>query len=290
MLSMRDNTAWKLRSKDRAADVKQNDYELTLWNLQAETGGILGDIAEGVNFVKSNFGMVMSTLAFLRDPLTLVNQSLGLGVGTTSSSRISDPNRRNQLAAMGIKTSAQQEANQSAFADIGNWIGGSAIATFKGTASAFTNVQNSQPRQASLGQVYNQSAYQSGLTSAPGAGATGAGAQAKSGSGSPTGAGAASYEPAYGSQNFAPLVEQQPAASASLSEAYGDTDSDNGTNIAPTTLTSVYGAGSAPSSVRSPAEILAALKAAQNTDLPADEDTKGIQGVDDVDATIDPVI
>jgi hypothetical protein len=44
-----------------------------------EAGGPLDDITEAVSFARSNFGMVASAAAFARDPLTTVQQFVGIG-------------------------------------------------------------------------------------------------------------------------------------------------------------------------------------------------------------------
>ena len=253
------------RTVERLVNVTAEDLALTNYNMIAEAGSWLGDLAEAVNFVKSNFGMIMSAAAFVRDPMTIVQQSLGIGVGTTSQSRIAG--RSQELAKSGIKTTAQEEANRSILERAGKWIGGSAINTFTSTATAKS--ENAKP--ASIGEVYNQSGYQQVSAEA--------------------GPGDLAYEPAYGDQNYSALVSQGGApAQATLEEAYGNTDSPTGTDVAPASLSEVYGTGSSSSAVRSPADIAAALQQSQSTDVATDEDTSGIAGEDDVGSKIDPVV
>lgn len=264
---LKDNTdylVWKTSTQaKRVLATSENDVQLALWNLKAEAGGWLASIAEGVAFAKANFGMIMSGIAFARDPLNSVKASLGIGIGTTSQSRIAG--RHEELTKLGIKTSAAEEANKPWYDKLGDWVGGSAVRTFSNVATA----QVETPKPKKLGEVYNEPPYSSssGLTAG------------------------ADYEAVYGDTDYANLVAVDPSAQESLDEVYGNNDkAPEGSNIDPSSLGQVYGAGTSSSSVRSPAEIAAALAKAQSASTSRDEDTLGITGVDDDGAQIESVI
>jgi len=69
------------RELQRFVTASQQDIALELWNTQAEAGGLLSDLADGVSALKNGFGMVMSAIAFCKDPLGVLRSSLGLGLG-----------------------------------------------------------------------------------------------------------------------------------------------------------------------------------------------------------------
>lgn len=60
-----------------AADIQ--DIQINAWNFKAEAGGLLSDIADGVNMLKNGFGMAMTAVAFAKDPMGVLRSSLGLG-------------------------------------------------------------------------------------------------------------------------------------------------------------------------------------------------------------------
>jgi hypothetical protein len=106
LLSEKDNFNRLVRKHERNVAASQNDAELAKWNLMAEGGGLLGDIADGVAFVKANFGTVMTAAAFVNDPLSIAKASLGIGVGTTSQSRLAG--RKDELEKFGVKVSGRR--------------------------------------------------------------------------------------------------------------------------------------------------------------------------------------
>lgn len=250
------------RRFERALAVDENDWRLAMHNQLAEAGSFLGDLADAVAFVKGSFGMVMSAVAFARDPLGSLKASLGISEigGDVSQSRIEG--RREQLEKQGIKTSFE---DKTFLESVGNFIGGSALRTFEGVATA--EAENPQP--ASLGDVYNQTAYQQQVEGA--------------------GEGDFSYEPAFGDQNYTALTSADPESQSTLDEVYGNTDTES--DLEPPSLEDVYGSGSSSSAIRTPEEIAAVLAAAQSgTPDDADEDRTGIRGVGDDDAPIDPIV
>jgi hypothetical protein len=250
-----------LKMAERQLNVDLNDTQLATWNAFAEAGGLLNDIAEGVAFAKSAFGMVMTGLSFIRDPAAAAAGLFGvssLTTGYTSQSRIAG--RSDELEKQGIKTKAQEEANRSLLEKAGRWIGESAYNTLSGVTSA--KVEDPQP--SSLGDVYNSNSYTQG--------------QSQQG---------LSYEPVYGNK----VYDETQADREALDEIFGNNDNaPQGSDISPSSLDEVYGTGASASAVRSPEEIAAALAQAQSQDVQSDEDTKGIRGINDEDASIDPVI
>lgn len=251
-----------LRMAERQLAVDLNDTQLATWNAFAEAGGLLNDIAEGVAFAKSAFGMVMTGLSFIRDPAAAAAGLFGvseLATGYTSQSRIAG--RSDELEKQGVKTAAQEEANRSLLEKAGRWIGESAYNTLAGVTTA--KVEDPQP--ASMGEVYNSNEYTAGMTSQQGL----------------------AYEPVYGNK----VYDETQADRDALDEIYGNNDNaPQGSDISPASLDEVYGTGASASAVRSPEEIAAALAQAQSQDVQADEDTKGIRGINDEGASIDPVI
>jgi hypothetical protein len=279
LLKFEDSFDLTERQVERHLAVQENSALLMKHNILAESQ-FLGDLAEGVAFVKSNFGMAMSAAAFIKDPLSVVKASLGIGIGTTSSARISedrisDPSDpEGTLKAKGIKTQSREGAIGTFGGPIGKYVGFSAAQTFANLNE--NNVQKQAEGDFSLasqGEVYDSAAY------------------------SPTGSTAGlapedrDYEAAYGDSDYSALVDQDPSTQASLDEIYGNNDAaPEGSDIDPASLDDVYGTGSTSSSVRTPEQIAAALQAAQSTDIPQDEDTSGIIAVLDDGAQIDPVV
>lgn len=256
----------------RQETVEKTEAALLEHNMMAESGGILGTISDAVNFTRSAYSMVMTAKAFIDDPSSIIKASLGVGIGTKSNSRLS----KSEWEKLGIKTRVQQERAERTQ----RYIGEEAIESFKSKADA----KIADPEEASLGEVYQTSAYVSQQ-------------------GDP-----ASYEEVYGSNDYTPLIEQvqavdaeaaltgeQPGFSeqnvqATLDEVYGNVDTPPGSDVEPESLDAVYGTGSSSTWVRTPEEIAAALAQTQSTDVEADEDTSGIIGVDDEEARIDPII
>lgn len=259
-----------IRSKIEERQLKMLDYEMELgiWNMTAEAGSIIGTIAEGVSFVKSNFGMVMSAAAFISDPLSVTKAALGIGVGAGTQSRLSSrrftPEQQQIMDRYGLKVSKDAGGTTG----LGRYIGFTAWNTFsqmaENIAEGFTGPGDIQD-VADIGDVYQSTPYTSPLETDK------------------------DYEATYGTNDYTPLAETHPEVP--LEELYGDNDyAPEGSDLDPAALDEAYGAGYSSSSVRSPEDIARALEAAQSAAPPSDEDTSGIRGVADEDAVILPVI
>jgi len=257
------------RRLNRQLAIEDNDLRLIIHNQLAEGGGILGDLAEAVDFAKSSFGMAMSALAVGRTVARAIEtgdlgglralSGLDTGAGSqTSRSRIEG--RREELEKAGIKTSFE---DKSFLEKVGNFIGGAAIRTFEAAATG----EAENPQAVSLGKAYgSDAAYQPTAVS-----------------------NSLTYENAYGDQNYNSLLGTDPETQATLDEVYGNTDEDS--ELDPASLSDVYGSGSSSSAARTPEEIAAILAAVQSgAPGTADEDRTGIRGVGDDDAPIDPII
>jgi hypothetical protein len=250
------------RRLNRQMRIEENDFRLAMYNQMAEAGTLLGDLADAVAFAKGSFGMVMTAAAFANDPLGSLKASLGISEigGDVSQSRIEG--RREQLEKQGIKSSYE---DKSFLETVGNFIGESALKTFEGVATS----EAEDPQPASLGNVYNESAYQQQLEEA--------------------GEDDLVYEPAFGDQNYGALTSTDPDTEASLEEVYGNTDTES--DLEPSSLEDVYGPGSSSTTIRTPEETAAILAATQSgAPDDADEDRTGIRGVGDDDAPIDPIV
>jgi hypothetical protein len=264
LLSEKDNFNRLVRKHERNVAASQNDAELAKWNLMAEGGGLLGDIADGVAFVKANFGTVMTAAAFVNDPLSIAKASLGIGVGTTSQSRLAG--RKDELEKFGVKVSG----NASGEKLLGKYIGFKALQTFSALANNIADgIGPSGPAQpASLGDVYNSPGYGSQALTAD-----------------------KDYEAVYGDKDYQPLVDSNAETQASLDESFGNNNAaPDGSDTDPASFDEVYGSGVSSSSVRSPEQINAILQSLQTSSPPSDEDTVGIQGIEDVDTQIDPIV
>jgi len=258
----------RLREIERNLAATEIQAKLAFWNQAAEAGGLLNDLAEGVAFARSNFGTVMSAAAFISDPLSGVRASLGIGIGTASDSRVAG--RRDELEKQGIKVSANAAGSRSG--RVGQYVGFKAAGTFSAIGEQFADTflgsgGGNQP--AEVGDVYNQNNYTT---------------QAQQ-------AADKDYEPAYGNQDFSPLIEQDPSTKQPLDQVFGNNNSaPDGADVDPDSFADVFGTGSSSSSVRSPEEIRRILAQIQSQQTQNDEDTRGIRGVADDDAPILPVV
>jgi hypothetical protein len=289
LLNASDKQAYLDRWSTRWEAVENQNFELAQWNLQAESGGFLGDLAEGVNFVKSNFGMIMTAAAFVNDPLGVATGALGISVGQTSQSRIAG--RRDQLEAQGISVAPNAGAGA-----LEGYIGLKALETFKNMgeriADGFGPAGPDQP--ATLGAAYSQNAY----TNTEGTQTLTPAEAAEIAAGH-------DYEPVYEDKNYEERLAQEEEALEEiaegreeqfsqdlLDEVYGSKDSDasSGEGITTASLDEVYGTGGTSTSVRSPEEIAAILAAAQSSGNANDPEDQSIQGVDSDDSGIDPVV
>jgi hypothetical protein len=267
LMSTSQYTDLTKRRLQRQLAVEKNDKELALHNQLAAAGGIIGDIAEAVDFAKDNFGMVMSAASLARNfpegAIDGLKASLGIGIGTTSQSRIQGRKEslEPELQKRGLKTAYE---DKSALSRVGNFIGGSALRTFEATATANTDPD----KPVTLGEAYDQSSYQQVVAEGD--------------------ENDFSYEPAYGDQNYEALTSSDPSIQKTLEEVYGNVDGPF--DLEASSVGEVYGAGSSSSSVRTPAEVAELLRSMQSNSVEADEDRSGIRGIGDVDAPIDPVI
>lgn len=278
LLNQTDRQAFLERWSARWEMAQTQQVELAKWNLAAESGGFLAGLAESVAFVKSNFGMIMSAAAFVNDPLGVVKASLGIGGGTQSQSRIAG--RRDELEKQGIEVNPKAGAGL-----IEGYIGLKALETFKNMGErigdGFGPAGPDEP--ASVGDAYNQSAYEQVSAEAE-----------ESGEGF-------AYEPTYENKNYQELLAQesqlieggeQVFTQDLLDEVYGSKDSDatSGEGLDPASLDEVYGTGTTSSSARSPEDIAAILASAQAGGTVNDGEDPSIRGVGSEDGEIKPVI
>jgi len=119
----------------------QAQIEAKLEELSAD-GGTLQDIAERVQFAKSNFGMVMNAKALVTDPVGVGRSVVGLPA--------TDESLAESLAKRGILISA---------GSISNFVGRKALQTFQQVAESW-ETQGDQAGVALLGEAYSQNAYQ----------------------------------------------------------------------------------------------------------------------------------
>jgi len=278
LLSRSDYVNYMLRGISNQTTVEENKVLLAKHNLLAEAGGVIADsIADSVKFAKASYAMVMTAKAFLDDPSAVVGASLGIGVGNPSNTRLARGSSQTQFhAANAIKTrSAQARAER-----VKKYVGEKALESFSKKQESL--LQN--PVEAELGEVYKTSSYVSQAGDA------------------------ATFEDVYVSNDYTPLIDRAIAVDAetaltgeetgfseknvksTLDEVFGNVDTPPGPDVEPSNLVEVYGTGSKSKSVRTPAEIAAALQDLYGLGVEADEDTAGIIGVDDAEAQIDPVI
>jgi len=119
------------RKSTRKYAAEDNQIKLAMHNQMAEAGGILGDLADAVKFVKSAFGMVMTAASFARDPLAGLKASLGISEIGSNVSKSRIEGRKESLEKQGIKSAYE---DKDFLEGVGNFIGGSALRTFKAAA------------------------------------------------------------------------------------------------------------------------------------------------------------
>jgi hypothetical protein len=280
------------RNIQRQAKVSINDQLLAIYNEGASAGGFLADLAATVGFVKSSFGMIMSARAFVKDPSTILKQSLGIGVGYSSNAVTTETGVTKQSLGIGLgytsKSVLTNKERQKLAREEGvsKWVGETAIKSFNSLAAGYST-QNELAVPASLGEVYAQSTYQPSTRQ--------------------LGLSDTDYEAAYGDKDYT-LVVSDPLIKKAIDDVYGDRDTAVAStsvrtpeeitlaqtgvvpDISKETLDAVYKTGYPPNAVRTPQAIAAALLAAQNGTSINDEDSYGIRSDADVDATIDPIV
>lgn len=101
-----------------------------------------------------------------------------------------------------------------------------------------------------------------------------------------------SYENVFGDLDWE-VAAQDPSTKRALDEVFGNNDKDptgSGGEVTQTELREVLGRGTTENVSRSLKERAMELTETQNNNVSArDEDTKGIRGVEDVDAQIEPI-
>ena len=223
-----------------------------------EDGGTLQDIAERVSFAKSNFGMVMNAKAFVQDPVGVGKAVVGITASNETLAR--------SLAKRGIMVAPGQ---------VEAFIGTGALKTFRQTADGLAAAGQSigsglEAEAASIGQSYEQAAYKLG---------------------SELGTNDRGYEDTYGDHDYSGLVQTTPSAREALNEASGDSDAaPGGSEVSPDTFRVVYPGTTTQTTPSVEAQASAARNAQSSTPTGTADDTSGIRGVEDDDATIDPVV
>jgi hypothetical protein len=277
------------RRLTRLMAVGRNDFELAMHNQLAQMGNVVGDLAEAVNFVKGNFGMVMSVVSLARDfpDGTIKGLRASLGIGQTiaitttgaSSTRIeearSDPylpasspqNRRKEIeiARRNRSATVRSFAEKAKEAREAEYIGAKAAELFGATA---TRVSNNPQEPVSLGEAYKSNTY-----------TPNAEMDAES----------ADYEAAYGDNEYSSL-SRDPELAVTLDEVYGNTSDETELDVDPASLEEVYGTGSSSSSVITGDKVVEILERVKAGDIEPDETTSSIRGVGDDDSEIQAVV
>jgi len=221
-----------------------------------DAGGSLQEVAERVSFAKSNFGMVMNAKSFVQDPVGVGKAVVGL---TASDETIIE-----SLSKRGIMAAPGQASLH---------ISAEALQSFSQTAQGFVASAEQlgpglEAEGAALGASYEQAAYQAGDALG------------------------VDYENAYGEDDYTGMVGREEGASSSLTEAYGDSDAaPEGSEVDPATFVEVYGSETVtPASPGGVQQTSNAQNAQDNNPEGNIEDVRGIRGVEDEDASIEPVV
>lgn len=220
LLSKGDKSYYQevLRKRQTALE----NYKASVLNhrILEESGGALEGLSEAVNFARSNFGMVMSAAAFIRDPLPIIQNTLGLGQIVEFEN-----------GAFTVRDKALKER-------LSQFVGIEAVESFAGAMSgAPVDISGQIPfgEETQMGQSYQDGNYQGGN-------------------------GQIGYEPVYGNSDYSALVEADPESQDSLDEIFGDSDSaPDGTDVSVDSFDEVYGKTSSSSTASSLAEIISML-------------------------------
>jgi len=262
LVNTRGQSAYEKIKRDRlrreAATQKYN-AALAIQNQVGTFDSIVGDIADGVNLVKSNFGMVMNTAAMAIDPVAVTMAALGIGIGVRSGQTNQNITRTKGLTSQFVKDTA------------GKYVGFAAASTFKNMAERIAGTYEPQPMGGVYSAQYNaqlDALYEEKFHTARSADI--------------------SYDPAYGGRDYTQLVSTDPTAKKALTTTFGDTDAE--AEASPASIDEVYGkTASKPITPNDYSRQRILDNAQNNRELPADEDTSGIRGVEDNNAPIEPV-
>lgn len=274
----------------RTATMTAWQEQLSLFNIAAANGSILSTIASVVATARAGYGTILTAANIIRDPLAAVTGALG--VTPQDVKRIGE----------GLK--------DGAFIPGVSWfVGGAARKSWEGWLDTVGKAQ--------IGDVFNGFEYdpRSDFERTDGAGK----AIRKGNKAGPVEQGDKSYELAYGSNDYTPLIEAQAEQDAAtveaegdlpegvertepnagktedtLNEVYGNSDSAGygSGREDPESLEEVYGqSGTIKKTTPTAEERAAMLAAVYGGDAPpSDTDTSGITASDADSAPIDPVI
>lgn len=78
-LSDKESRKYQLLAQERAKKLDYVKERAMKENLVEGAGGCLEDLTEAVSFARSNFGTIMSAAAFVREPLPIIQDTLGFG-------------------------------------------------------------------------------------------------------------------------------------------------------------------------------------------------------------------
>ena len=222
LLSAKDLMGLQSRQALAISQAEQKDLQYANINLLAESGGVLGNIADAIDFARGVFSMALTAANFIGDPITSISSSLG--IQPRDIPQIGEHILRTSLESTGVGLFVGLDGQPTVAGR--TFIAFSKSRFSDSAAQLFGNEDQSGKEAhdgpASLGEIYQEGSYKSStseLSEIP-------------------------YESAYGAADYTALLAQQQkkddeaaatneaiasgneaALRAALDEAYGDKDS-----------------------------------------------------------------
>lgn len=259
-LSVADQAAVDDRMVKRVAKVTKKSEQLAFWNLKAENGNLLGDIADAVGAVRDNFGMVVSAAALTRqtinDPKGTLLNTFGLGVYQNLGSK-TIASYKNLYKYVTGQPRPEEQA----------YVGSDTTQSFDSRTDELrssVNLSNPEPTKQDIGASFASYPYASAD-------------------------GSRAYEDVYEDEDLTTAASDA-ETKALLTEAHGDKGEVNGApDVGPEEARSFY-SNSETNQVWDPITAGQALDSVTNrVSQPSRENTSGIVSVDDADTEIEPV-
>jgi len=325
LLSSKDWLALQSRQALAVSQAELEKAQAASINLLAESGGVLGNIADAVDFARNLFSMALTAANYLGDPIASVSAVLGLQPQDVT--KIGEHLLRVSTGVgLFVGLDGQLTSAGRTFAAFAKNRFSDSAAALLGDESQSGKQNNNGP--ATLGEVYGEGSYLS----------------------STSGLSEINYELVYGISDYSALVAQQKkkdeealalasalsagneqATKSTLDEVYGDRDSPEdygaaisteeapdtsgtateiqssasgeelatarrqmGTDIPPESLENVYsGRGTVQTITLTPEERVELLREAYKNVVrapPEEDDISGIQSEEDANTRIDPII